>query len=150
MLTQIKVSQYFSRRPAQKEGWVLSIGFSQLHSGAVVDRPCRALWWVFLSAVKCLLVQILVPAENITLSPKWWFFLNRVHKPRHFYPPHFTLPGQASVCMHMHASLCFLSLKAILSLVSVTFPWTSDRISLSSGGVLLLLLSQKTHPVPLI
>ena len=84
-----------------------------------VDGPCRALWWVLLSAVKCLLVQILVQAENITLSPKWWFFLNCVHKPRHFYPPHFTLPEQAS--MHMHRlPLCFLSLKAILFLVSVT------------------------------
>ena len=119
MFTQIKVSQSFSRHQAQRKGWVLSIGFSLLHSGTVVDGPCRALWWVLLSAVKCLLVQILVQAENITLSPKWWFFLNCVHKPRHFYPPHFTLPEQAS--MHMHRlPLCFLSLKAILFLVSVT------------------------------
>ena len=70
MLTQIKVSQSFSRRQAQKKGSVLSVGFSQLHSGVIGEQPCRALWWVFLSAVKCLLVKILVQAENITLSPK--------------------------------------------------------------------------------
>lgn len=100
----------------------------------------------------CLLVQVLVQAENLTWSPEQWFFLITFLSPgncAHLTSLYLSTALEPAFPV-LHASLCFLFLKVILFLVSVAFPWTSDQISVSSSGVLLSLLSQKTHPVPLI